>query len=518
MPEITSVFDVDFWLTEIPQTCHVDPAIWHATVSIGAVHEKAISLDRESAYIDFGSEFAIRQFNAAIGHIVRPSDRLFHRNEQWRALIVSVLFTYQCSIQGLYTQSNVHLTAAKRLMNEFEKARRRAAIPACHKGLPSELRDAKFEAHSVSYASLLTVVANLETHTHVMQTNDAGGVSALFSDLDAYTSWRYYSAPIMKSSQKLCQHGKCVPSRATPANLNWAGKATKSLMYELMASSQKDAGDVVRLVLGDQQDRLKALIEHQTPYYRAYRELNTAINAFVSDTTIECSCFEPTNPGPTSVKFQKRAINALRLYQATCYPMLFNKPTVNSNNLKLPHPLLVGASGLSINNARGYYRTSNSHNLEALAEHLTEALDLAESLLHEEAPPRNMVTVSGFTPPLPATMPLFLISGISDLNGLSPNLGHRAVKILRRYPKREVLWDSSFAAALIELTLSLEIQGPGDEAALPVGLLRKVFGITAEFKDEHEHCARVTVQTWEDWIANRRGRNQLLRWRLGNFL
>ncbi|PVH91398.1 hypothetical protein DM02DRAFT_344028 [Periconia macrospinosa] len=506
VPEIANVFDIDFWLTEIPRTCHIDPAIWHATVSLGAVHERTIAMDRGNAYTGAGLEFALQQFNTAIGHIVRPSDRPPLKDEKWRAVVVSILFTYQCSLQGLYAQSNVHLTAAKRLMNELQQARNRTVIPRRRQRLLSKLKSPESNDQSISYDSLLDVVANLETH-------DTSGAATLFGDLDAYTSWRYYSAPKIQDSQKLCHHGRCVPSRATPKNLNQAGKAIKSLMYALMTTSQRDAGDLVDLVLEGHRDRLKTLTDNQKPHTRALCELDAAIQAFVSDTTVECSCFDAAKGDAMPLRLLKRATAALRLYYVTCYPILLDKSPMAGSNPQFHHPLLIDMpSPANRNNATRDQRASDSRNMEALTKHFTKALDLAESLLSGETPQSSNASASDFAPTLPTTMPLFLIASMAGLSGVETGLRYRVIEGLKRFPKREVLWDSSFAAALIELTMSLERQNTVHEAVAATSLPQKVHGITAEFIEEKHHTAQVVVQTWEDWIENRRGEARLLRW------
>lgn len=511
IPEIANVFDIDFWLTEIPRTCHIDPAIWHATVSLGAVHERTIAMDRGRAYTGAGLDFALQQFNIAIGHILRPSDHPSLKDRKWRAVVVSILFTYQCSLQGLYAQSNVHLTAATRLMNELQQARNRTVISGRRQRNLSKLKSPESNDQPVSYVSLMDVVANLETHKHLM--HDTTGAAGLSSDLDAHTSWRYYSAPRIADFHKLCNHGRCTPSRATPKNLNQAGRAIKSLMYALMATSQRDARDFVDLVLEGHRDRLKTLMDNQKPHTRALCELDAAIQAFVSDTTVECSCFDAVEGDTISAQLLKRATDALRLYYGTCYPILLDKSPMDGSNPQFHHPLLIDMPRLADkNNATRDQGSHDSKSRDALTRHFHRALDLAESLLSGETPQSSNVSALNFAPTLPITMPLFLISSMADLSGVGPELRYRVIEVLKRFPKREVLWDSSFAAALIELTMSLERQNTIDEAVAATSLSQKVHGITATFIEEKHYTAQVVVQTWEDWIKNRRGEVRLLRW------
>ncbi len=516
-PAIAGVFDVDFWLTDIPRTCHLDPAIWHAVVSLGAVHENCIA--SRGAVEGPTTMFAMQQFNAAIRHLVHLSSWRTVPEERWRTLTASILFIYVCGIQGFYSQSIIHLTAAKNLMEEFDRGRARQSGSETTKLLGSNAATAPGQPSTslVSYELLLSIVANLENHSQVLQTIGVNVAPAFLGEVDVHTAWRYYSAPTQPgSSNHLCSHGKCVPSRATPANLARAGRAFESLLNALMALSQQNSTDVARVILKTEHSLVKTLIHRQEPYARAFRELDAAICMFVTDTTGECLCFESATPS-APIRPQKKAIDALRLYHATCYPILLDKPP-SDPPAEIPHPLLLDKPPPSPP-TDGALPPPDPQ--AAITRHFSRALDIAESVLQDES--RHARTAaSDFTPALPTTLPLFIIAHVS---GLTLALRRRVIALLRQYPRREVVWDSLFAAALAELVMEqesapagkardrdgacVEERDQGGDEAQPV-TPRKVYGVGVTFTGARS--ARVVMQTWAEWVANEPGREVVLTW------
>ncbi|KAK0709396.1 hypothetical protein B0T26DRAFT_652335 [Lasiosphaeria miniovina] len=487
-PVIAGVFDADFWLTDIPRTCHLDPAIWHAAVSLGAVHESYIA---SQGAAQEPTAFSLQQMNAVVRHLVHlPSSRTV-LEERSRALTASVIFTYLYSIQGLYSQSGLHLGAAKNLIQEIEGRRKRESRSATAQlvGSNAALTPPEcFTRNALPYTlkPLLSVVANLEVHSQAIQNGGVSVTPAIFGEADIHTAWRYYTAPARISSSRLCQHGKCVPSRATPANLSRAGRAFESLLNALVTLSQQNSAEVARLVLKGEDALLSTLIRHQQPHSRAFRELDIAISVFARDTADECMCFGLANPAPT--QHQKKAIDALRLYHATCYPPAHD--SVDENALHLdPRAALAG--------------------------HVARTLDIAESILGDESPPAR-ADASNFTPTLPTTQPLFIMAHI---HGLAPTLRRRVIELLRRYPRREGLYDSVFAAALAELSVEQERAlaaqaGKGCDGGLEATsvppLASKLYGAAVTFTGAHS--ARVMMQTWADWVADKPGQEVALSW------
>ncbi|KAF1974784.1 hypothetical protein BU23DRAFT_598108 [Bimuria novae-zelandiae CBS 107.79] len=531
-PAIAGVFEIDFWLTYIPRACHVDSAIWHAVVSLGAVHEASIHKCTATTY--HGMEFALQQFNTAINYLVHSSPPCDTVEEKWRALTASVVFTYLCSFQGLYNESRIHLNAAKSLIEALQEIEKESnsSIPArtAKRNMPAS-KPLQFNTVPVPYDDLFSVVACLESTDQLLHLSGANDGPEILEDADAYITWRTYSAPSTPVSSKTCNHGKCSPSRATPANLRYAGKAIRSLLNGLMALSQRDAGDVARLVLQAEQSVLGALIRRQQPYIRAFRELSAAIDTFVADTFTNCACFGPYAAPTPSLR---KAIDVLRIYHATCYPLFLNSPTDDMLLLDTYQPLITAREdsvrdivyqrqrgrildqGTPDNSPamhlREVFKQSSPSEEEALAMHFEQAITLAETVLQDSTPQTRPEYSSDFVPTLPTTAPLLIMAHVS---GIPPELRKRVIDLLRNYPKEEVFLESTFAAALCELILgleasdrhgTLEIGGAAPETALS----NKVYGAGVTFTQAHG--ARVAIQTWDDWLAGRPGREEMLTW------
>ncbi|KAL1591916.1 hypothetical protein SLS60_011508 [Paraconiothyrium brasiliense] len=310
-----------------------------------------------------------------------------------------------------------------------------------------------------------------------------------------------------------------------------AGRAIKSLLYGLMALSQRDAGDVARLVLQAEHSVLASLIRRQQPYIRAYKELSTAIDTFVLDTFTECTCFD-SNDTPTSS--QKKAVDRLRMYHATCFPLFLDSPTDDILSLDTYHPLLAAskgsARGLVYQRRRGRILHQDDPNNsppdsqytqvtdslpdpdQALVIHFEQALTLAEFILQDPISQTRTETASDFIPILPTITPLLIMAHIS---GITAELRRRVIDLLRRYPQQEVLLESGFAAALCELILGLEASDRHGTleiagAAPKTALSNKVYGAGVTFIKPKR--ARVAIQTWDDWLGKRPGREEVLTW------
>ncbi|RSL85882.1 hypothetical protein CEP51_003101 [Fusarium floridanum] len=472
--EFAGVFDADFWLTDIPRTCHSDPAIWHAVVSLGAAHQGYLAT-RCSARADSTSPFAVYQYNQAVKHLVHlPSSRTVPE-ERWRALIASVLFTYLCSIQGLHSQSGVHLAAAKSLLRELQHPNQLDATR------PTQLKALEYlKTSSVSYKAVLSIIASLELQSQALNNRNANEAPELLSDTDAYTAWRYYTAPNPTESSRICQHGRCVPSRAIPENIARAGRAFQSLLDALILLSQHIQPEKAGTLSAD--EATVNPTSQQQPYARAFHDLDTALNGFVSDSSSDCLCFGPLPDRlSSSTQHRNKAIDSLRVFREVCRPLLD-------------------------------YLMGDSHtNLKA---HAIQLLDMADSVLGSEAR-HERSGATEFIPALSITQPVFVIAA----NGPTLALRRRAIALLRQYPRREGLWDSLFVAAVLEKCLEHEIALFRDARGGAIAGLEETEVIPANcqvrwavFSFTGAHTAHVTMKTLAEWLGDEPGREVPLKW------
>ncbi|UPK90119.1 hypothetical protein LCI18_001054 [Fusarium solani-melongenae] len=155
--EFAGIFDADFWLTNIPRTCHSDSAIWHAVVSLGAAHQGCQAPRPSAIFMDA-------------------------LEERWRVLIARVLFTYLCSIQDLHSQSGVHLASAKSLLRELQNSN-----PIQSKLNATRVNQSKvpeyLTASSVSYKAVLSIIASLELQSQALNNRNANEAPELLRDV-----------------------------------------------------------------------------------------------------------------------------------------------------------------------------------------------------------------------------------------------------------------------------------------------------------------------------------------------
>lgn len=92
-------------------------------------------------------------------------------------------------------------------------------------------------------------------------------------------------------------------------------------------------------------------ISQQKPYARAFHELDTALNMFVSHSSSGCLCFGPPDQLSSSRQHRNKAIDSLQVFRAICRPLL------------------------------DYLMSDSGANLKA---HAIELLDMADSVLRNE--------------------------------------------------------------------------------------------------------------------------------------
>ncbi|KAF4963134.1 hypothetical protein FSARC_8847 [Fusarium sarcochroum] len=498
---LSVVFDDVFWRTDIPRTCHSDAAIWHAVVSLGAAHETFITKQSAPTTHRYSTtEFAVHQYNKAVRHLIHaPSSRILPQ-EKWRAVIASVLFTYLCSIQGLHSQATIHLTAAKGLLDELHQS---------NKGLPGEPNSVKtpsfLRVSSVPYSTILCMVANLEIQSQALHSPEASKASRLFSNVQPYIAWRFYTAP---TGSNPCQHGRCSPSRATPAALLSAGRASQSLLDALIRLSQEDAPDYDRLIKNINSDKVEESLEkHKQTCSRAFWELDKSISNFILDTE-----------GPRFSVFEqsKMAIDALRVFHGICTLLLYgntfnSEPSNPESRLRKPQADVISS--------------------------ISTILDVAEQVLQKQKLLKSLENSLSFIPKLSIAQPLFAVA----VNGPTLTLRRRAIELLKTYRRRDGLWDtgliSSVAKVLLDREISMVEEMNKREAAqkMPgasqdqLKNIKQIWGLDktldgagsippncqvrwAVLTFTGSFSARMEMKTLAEWIADRSGWKTSLTW------
>ncbi|CAG7566231.1 unnamed protein product [Fusarium equiseti] len=168
VPSLAGAFYSEFWLAEVPRVCLLDTAIWHAVVSLGSAHEDFAENGRSSR-----SLFALKQFNSSIRCLTES--RSPRHADQWRALVISAIFTH----------------AGCNLLQELQGYGTGDAKTSQQHTKP----DSWTSSVPISIASVQSILMNLKLHANAL---DHGGITdspTLLSQNKTLNAWRFYTAP-----------------------------------------------------------------------------------------------------------------------------------------------------------------------------------------------------------------------------------------------------------------------------------------------------------------------------------
>ena len=507
-PALSGVFEGDFWVKEIPQTCYLDPAMWHAVVSLGAVYEHSFSLEQgASSKSSYALDFAVSQFNAAVKHLLHSDHQRSILEEKWRALVASLLFTYLCSIQGLHSQSTIHLSAAKNILTEILNETPPSSPNSDTAVKPPSPRTL-LKPNPISYQHVLSLIANLEMDSQMIHNPGVNSPPPLLSQVEPFCAYQTYTARSARNpplGAKTCEHGRCFPSRATPGNLSAASKASYSLLQSLIQLSQTKAEEKEQAIVEGDATALEKMIQFQQPHARVFVELDVALNVFIRDTSQVCRCGANVSSATKSRQHERvmLVIKSLRLFRAICYPLLYDKP--------------VGVSQLD-------GTTVSIGQFEIPSPYIDHLLDLAESVIvsqKENEKQRSSNNKNTDTDELILVLsPMQPLLVIASHAGAKISQRRRAIALFRMHPWRDGLLDSRFMAALGEGMLEYEISSEMDkkkskereffESDLVIPEERHISWASVAFTGSHS--ATLSLQTMGEWVGGKPGRDIICSW------
>ncbi|KAF4634116.1 hypothetical protein G7Y89_g3990 [Cudoniella acicularis] len=117
-PQLTG-FDADgFWDGMVLQATHHEPAIRHAIIALGSLHERFVGNQGLISRSDHDG-FALRQYNTAIKCLVKPFSRP-GRQAMDVCLISSILFACFETMQGNYGPAIAHMQSGGKILCEIE--------------------------------------------------------------------------------------------------------------------------------------------------------------------------------------------------------------------------------------------------------------------------------------------------------------------------------------------------------------------------------------------------------------
>ncbi|KAH7242798.1 hypothetical protein BKA59DRAFT_547007 [Fusarium tricinctum] len=300
-PSLSGAFYADFWLVEVPRVCLSDAAIWHAVVSLGAAHE-----DFAENGLGSRSIFALKQFNSSISCLTES--RSPRHADRWRALVVSAIFTYVCTIKGLHDQTRIHLQAGCNLLRELQ-----TKTPN-----QDQLQETTVLSIPISIAPIQSILTNLELLTTALDNGGITGNPTLLLENKVLNTWRSYTAP--RSSPRL-----------SPEDVDQAYRAAESLMGGLVLFSQENAKHLLDLQTGKSGlEVLSMLAARQEVHTRCFNEIKKAISMFEHDMV---------RSSGRATQLEAHTILPLRLFH-TANRLLFiqdpDDPDLDKRQLALP--------------------------------------------------------------------------------------------------------------------------------------------------------------------------------------
>ncbi|KAL6918991.1 hypothetical protein FSST1_003017 [Fusarium sambucinum] len=444
-PSLAGSFYADFWLSEVPRVCLSDPAIWHAVVSLGSAHEDFAEYGQGSR-----SLFALKQFNSSIRCLTES--RSPRHADRWRALIVSTIFTYICTIKGLHHQTRIHLQAGCNLLRELQD----------HDAKPSklgQLQETTVASVPISIAPIQSILMNLEMQSNSL---DHGGVvesPLLLSQNKVLNAWRSYTAPR--------------PSRPGPEHVEQANGAAQSLLAGLVLFSQQHAKQLGDLQTGKSGlEVLSMLAARQEVHTRCFNEITKAIHMFQQEIDQHPRC---------SSQLEAHSILPLHLFHNTNRLLLIQDPD---------EPDLE----------------KRQHGLPLL---FTSIVDLAEQIMNLDPQKTRRVSYTH-------QLFLVAHSGIGQstrkravtllrrprLEGGWDSLISASLADAIMDREREAAWEYH-----VQQGLTAESFGQGEEEIDP---MFRIFNFTFAFTGKR--AARVVMRTWHEKLNDVAGQERVVRW------
>jgi hypothetical protein len=493
-PLLAGVFEVDFWLHNVPQACHADSAIWHAAVALGAVHEMYLWPRSPLDHIASGGKpdktaFALQQFNQSIRTLTLESSR---SRDRYRAVTASVIFTWICGIQNLHKEARMHIDAGSNLITELDSEGYHSKIgpqPAASSNIKSS-RDSQATISTtipVSMPALKQAMTGLNFLAAAMESGElTSELTNIFAMSDRFNVWRYYKVPGGSASPE-DMPSVSMPSTghyATRANLVYANRAAESLMN---SASIFRRNYVMCIISNSDAVNINSLLTHERAYNKCLGDLLMAMQLFMLDLV----AIERKTGKKNTLQGEWRAVLTLKLFISGMWLLKTYEP---------------GFGGCDV---PGNTLASTYEELVGLAEEILQLEDRQGSAYVPVPPPSSM---------------LYLAAGA----GYSEWVRKRAIELLREYPRQEGLWDTIFAARLLEMIWDREKECEA-EAALknPTSELARRFpgGPKKQWPVRNKHSAqylktlftgprqaKVTVRSWNEWLEGLPGVTREFSW------
>lgn len=111
-PSTASFIPSQFWTREILQLAHSEPAVWHATLALGAIHQR-----HELYFQGYGNE-SEKMWNNANESYARAISCAREVKDPTKLLSLSLALVSITNLIGRWSDSQVHIMAAHNLLNQ----------------------------------------------------------------------------------------------------------------------------------------------------------------------------------------------------------------------------------------------------------------------------------------------------------------------------------------------------------------------------------------------------------------
>lgn len=431
-PGISGSFDVSFWMQEVPRACFVDPAVWHAVVSLGSVYEYYTTLSFTGHKPD-RNVFALQQFNSAIRHLTASAHSPVNK---WQALTVSIIFMCICVMESLFDEARMHFRYGYNLLQEIERdvdagvqdqSLGILALEGEQGDMPTSLLDSNPAYQGkpifnspVSMDSLKCILSCFELREVALFNGGSIQMPSILSEKDLYRTWLTYTPPSESGEAAL-----------SIDNLTFANKAAQSLLNSFMVFSQDNASDLVAVFEDSPpQEVLDSLNRKRRPLLKCFVDIETAIGTFQDELGPD-SVDKKCSPKKAHERAQLRlSFLSLRLYHEINRFVLAQYPDRLNEQIE-----------------------TQDHDIALSTASCGKILDLAE----ETETLQNILRAwGGGMPPPPIasiTVPVFMVT----LMGQSWRDRRRALKILQR-PRLEGFLEHSMATSLANAIMEREME------------------------------------------------------------
>lgn len=491
-PAVAGCFDGKFWLKDIPRVCLTDPAIWHAVVCFGSVHERYSRTAGRSTMAR--NVFALRQFNSAIRCLTEPSSPRL--GDRMRALTVSAIFTCVCVLDGQYVEARMHAKSGVKMLGEIDEEQREKRSLAALKTLmgparpPQDLtRLAQDEdvgnrvsswAIPISTASVRSIISSFELAEKSFASGGFEDLPNLLSDNERFGLWGAYTLP------------STTPNGESPLTLDNIGKANRameSLFHALALWTQENGEGLTNLLRTSNLALAWDLLSKQKPFIRCYRLIQRAIKIFEREFALEEGAARGANE---ALRLSlRRSFYALKCYCDTLSFIILGDPD----------------------------DTDIIARYRSLPKFCKSAVDAAEQMIQAEAALRAMRVP--LTPAPSIATPLYTVA----FGGFSWPVRRRALRLLQ-VPRLDGLWDSLMAAGLAEAIIEREKESAREGAVLgqktlmppadPDDTEEEVMTYYRVYKTHITFTGKrqleLRLRTWKEVINEEYGRVSIIHW------